>query len=120
MAFFKKTTKEEKKEEQQIVPAGTALKTVGASSALIIKRPHISERASDEAAQGVYVFDVDTKATKPQIRSAIKALFKVTPIKVRTVTVHPRKILVKGRPGVRSGGKKAYVHLKKGEKIEVV
>jgi len=120
MALFKKTTKQEKKEEKQIVPAGPVLKTVGASSALIIKRPHISERASDEAAKGVYVFDVETKATKPQIRSAIRALFNVTPVKVRTVTVHPKKILVKGRPGIRSGGKKAYVYLKKGEKIEVV
>ena len=86
----------------------------------VLRRPHISERASDFAAKGVYTFKVSPKATKREIRAAVAALYKVAVEKVRTVTIHLKKITVKGRPGVRSGGKKAYVYLKKGEKIELL
>lgn len=123
MALFNLNKKKKETDGQSpkaIVPVTAKVLGSFGVNTLAIKRPHISERASDVAAQGVYVFDVDSKATKPQIRAAIVALFKVTPVKVRTVTIHPKKIIVKGRPGVRRGGKKAYVYLKKGEKIEVV
>jgi len=121
MALFKRNTKKEatEAEPKKAVALSSATGT-GSVNTLVVKRPHISERASDEMAKGVYVFEVATNATKPQIRAAIAALFKVTPVKVRTVTIHPKKITVKGRPGMRTGKKKAYVYLKKGEKIDVI
>jgi large subunit ribosomal protein L23 len=128
MALFGRKSKKEptqerpKEERKALAVSPTVLKTVatGGTHTLAIRRPHISERASDEAAKGVYVFEVAPHATKPEIRAAVAALFKVTPIKIRTVTKHAKTIMMKGRPGTRRGGKKAYVYLKKGEKIEIV
>jgi large subunit ribosomal protein L23 len=100
------------------VPARTNAAPGAIRDAAVLRRPHISERASDAAAKGVYVFRVSPNATKPQIRAAVSATYKVTVEKVRTVTAHPKRIIVKGRPGVSGGGKKAYVYLKKGEKID--
>ena len=102
------------------VPARTSTAPGAVRHATVLRRPHISERASDAAAKGVYVFRVSPKATKPQIRAAVSALYKVTVEKVRTVAAHSKRIVVKGRPGVSGGSKKAYVYLKKGEKIEAM
>lgn len=90
----------------------------GAVHTDVLRRPHISERASDHAAKGVYAFRVSPHATKLQIKAAVAGLYKVTVEKVRTVTVHPKRIIVKGKRGVRRGGKKAYVYLKAGERID--
>lgn len=99
-----------------------ALKHVEATSVRldVLLRPHISERASDSAAKGVYVFKVTARSTKPQIKAAVAALYKVTVTKVSIVSIHPKRITVKGKPGIRIGSKKAYVYLKEGEKIEIV
>lgn len=97
-------------------PARTA--SNGVVRADILRRPHISERASDHAAKGVYAFRVSPDATKSQIGAAVAALYKVTVEKVRTVTIHPKRVTVKGRRGIRGGGKKAYVYLKPGQRID--
>ena len=126
MSFLnlRKTKKEEKLEPRKLAVKEAARPAVVASARSFrydaLRRPHISERASDHAAKGVYVFRVSPDATKSQIGAAVAGLYKVTVEKARTVTLHPKRIIVKGKPGVRSGGKKAYVYLKKGEKIEVM
>ena len=86
----------------------------------ILHRPHITEKASAGAEKGVYVFDVAKSATKREIAKAVAALYKVTPVKVAIVAIPRKQIIVKGRSGMSGGGKKAYVYLKKGEKIEIV
>src|SRR5213595_261454 len=68
-----------------------------------------------------YAFRVDTAATKPQIRTAIEALFKVTVTDVRTLVVRARRRTggLSGRTGRRSAWKKAIVTLKEGDAIAV-
>lgn len=87
----------------------------------VILRPRITEKATMHSEQGVYAFDVADGANKPQIMQAIRSLYKVTPRKVRVV-VFPSKIKRSartGKRGVKSGGKKAYVYLKRGETINL-
>lgn len=87
----------------------------------VLLRPRITEKAAlgaDKA--GVYVFEVASRATKAQIAGSIKATYKVTPVKVRTVTMKPAAVFVRGKRGMQKGGKKAYVYLKKGDKIELL
>lgn len=121
---LRKKKTEEKTPTKKLVPVAASSSPKSAPvtgvNLAVLLRPHISERASDSAAEGVYVFKVAKMATKPQIKAAVSALYKVTVEQVRIVNVHPKKITVKGKPGVRSGSKKAYVYVKKGEKIEVV
>jgi large subunit ribosomal protein L23 len=86
----------------------------------IIKRPRITEKASMKAERNVYAFDVASTATKKTIAMATKELYNVTPVKVRVVTIPSKQVFVRGKWGVKGGGKKAYVYLKKGETIEFV
>ena len=69
------------------------------------------------------VFKVDPRATKQQIAKAIEEIYsakKVKVTKVNTVTVHPKKRTVRGRPGQRAGYKKAIVSFEAGDQIEEV
>lgn len=91
-----------------------------ASSALLSVR--VTEKATDLAGTNVYVFNVALNATKPQVAQAIRALYKVTPVAVRMVSV-PRKDVRHARRGVvgtSNLGKKAYVQLKAGDTISLM
>ena len=93
-----------------------------ANYASVLVRPRITEKATFATEKGAYIFDVACSATKVQIKEAVTHYYKVTPRKVNIVTV-PQKLVqsrFRGRHGVVSGGKKAYVYLKDGDSIEVV
>ncbi len=86
----------------------------------IIKNPRVTEKASFAFERNVYTFDVAPSANKSEIEKAIFTLYKVKPVKVN-VLVNPRKrVSTRGQNGVRGGGKKAMVYLKKGDKIEFI
>ncbi len=89
-------------------------------SGSIIKNPRITEKASVLSMGACYTFDVATDATKNEIAQAVKALYKVTPRSIRTVTIAKKAVFRRGKLGMTTGGKKAYVYLKKGDKIEVL
>lgn len=86
----------------------------------IIKNPRITEKASFHAEQNVYTFDVTENANKAEIKKAIFSLYKVHPIKVNILKVQEKQIMSKGKKGIKSGGKKALVYLKPGDKIEFI
>lgn len=85
----------------------------------ILIRPMITEKASLKAEHSVYVFEVTKSANKKEILKAIKEIYKITPVKVTTVTIPQKRVVVRGKRGKKAGYKKAYVYLKKGEKIEI-
>ncbi len=92
-------------------------------SGSILKNPRITEKAAILSGVNAYTFDVANDATKSEIIKAVKTLYKVTPTAVRTLKVPSAPKAPKGRrgkPGATSAGKKAYVYLKKGDKIEVL
>lgn len=84
----------------------------------IVLRPRITEKATALSSGNVYTFEIDKKATKKQVTAAIKAFYKITPIKVNIVKNPAKKVFIKGKKGMVSGVKKAYVYLKDGDKIE--
>ncbi|HEX4840467.1 MAG TPA: 50S ribosomal protein L23 [Rhabdochlamydiaceae bacterium] len=68
-----------------------------------------------------YVFLVDKNATKPEIASAVEAIYADKNIKVigvNTITNKPKARTVRGRKGMKPGFKKAIVTLKAGGVIE--
>lgn len=88
----------------------------------ILRRPIITEKTSYQSGKlNQYVFEVDRKATKTQIKEAVEALFDVDVVRVN-VTNAPakrsrrrnRRLLVR-----RPSYKKAIVTLKPGETIDV-
>jgi large subunit ribosomal protein L23 len=77
----------------------------------IIKRPIITERTSDLMANKKYVFEVDLRANKTEIKQAIEAIFKVKVTNVNTLRM-PAKPKRYGRhSGYTSIWKKAIVSL---------
>ena len=123
MALFNKTKEKEVKTEtdqKKSVSSDSKLSTAENRELLILKNPRITEKASIVTDRNVYVFDVDRKANKKMIEDAVKAIYKVTPRKVRTTRIPTKKTFVRGNRGTKGGGKKAYVYLKKGDKIEVL
>ncbi|MBU1046364.1 50S ribosomal protein L23 [Patescibacteria group bacterium] len=85
----------------------------------ILVRPRVTEKATISAEDNVYVFDVAIDSNKIQIKEAIKHLYNVEPVKVNIVSIPAKKIVYRGKKGVKARGKKAYVYLKEGDKISI-
>ncbi|HXK40076.1 MAG TPA: 50S ribosomal protein L23 [Candidatus Paceibacterota bacterium] len=105
----------------------SATKTLKASVAAgrvspsILRRPRITEKATAASGLNVYTFDISMSANKRTVAGAIKDVYNVTPVKVRTVAIPAKRVT--SRRGVRgktARGRKAYVYLKKGDTIELV
>lgn len=86
----------------------------------LIKGPRITEKSAIAADKGRYTFNVKDDANKNEIKKAIKMMYKVDAVKVTITQVKPKTVVRRGKVGVKSGGKKAVVYLKKGDKIEFV
>jgi large subunit ribosomal protein L23 len=86
----------------------------------ILKNPRITEKASRASEQNVYTFDISSSANKTEIKKAVFALYKVHPVKVNVLSIPRKKTMSKGKAGMRGGGRKAFVYLKKGDKIEFI
>ena len=84
----------------------------------VIRRPLITEKSTTlKETQRTVGFEVHRDATKPEIKKAVETLFGVKVEDVRVANVHG-KVKRQGRHmGKRPDWKKAYVVLKKGEKM---
>ena len=65
------------------------------------------------------VFKVAPRATKPEIKAAIEALFNVKVTNVNTIVSKGKTKRWKGKPYQRSDVKKAIVRLAEGQSIDV-
>lgn len=86
----------------------------------IVVKPMITEESSAAfQARGEYVFEVHPDATKPQIREALKQLFGVNAVSVRTMQMRRNAVARARTRGVTARWKKAIVTLKDGESLAV-
>ncbi len=89
--------------------------------ATVLLKPRITEKAALSADKSnVYVFEVSTDATKKEVIASIKDAYKVTPTSVRLLAIPRKEVFRRGKSGIKGGGKKAYIHLKKGDKIDII
>ncbi len=122
MALFSRDKKDNKEEAStKKAPAAQGPK-VERDLSSVIMRPRITEKAVGQNEKNVYTFIVARSATKYTVADAVKALFKVTPVKVNIVNKTPRQFMSrsKGRIQSEKGMKKAYVYLKEGDRIDLV
>ena len=84
----------------------------------VIRRPLITEKSTTlKETQRCVCFEVHRDATKPEVKKAVETLFSVKVQQVRVANVHG-KVKRQGRySGQRPDWKKAFVVLKKGEKM---
>jgi len=86
---------------------------------IIIKKPLITHKTTKLAKENVYVFYVDSRANKKEIKSEVEKLFKVNVIDVRTVNLKRRERGVTKYKDIRQRVKKAYVKIKEGQQINI-
>jgi large subunit ribosomal protein L23 len=86
---------------------------------LITLKPVISEKSMQLATTSTYMFDVSPSANKPLVAKAVKEQFKVDVIQVRIAIIKGKVKKFKGVVGRRKDNKRAYVTIKKGQKISV-
>jgi large subunit ribosomal protein L23 len=77
----------------------------------LIKRPVITERTSDFMEHRKYVFEVDLKANKTEIKQAIEQIFKVKVVGVNTLRMPAKPKRYGKHSGYTSEWKKAIVQL---------
>ena len=86
----------------------------------IVKAPVITEKAAKLAQdKNQYVFKVDSRANKIEIKQAIEKLFNVKVEEIRTLNVKPKKKRVGRYSGLTNRTKKAIVTLAAGQQIEL-
>jgi large subunit ribosomal protein L23 len=85
----------------------------------VIKKPIITEKATMASENGAVVFQVAMDSTKVTIKEAVEAIFGVKVKAVNTTITKGKAKKFRGRPGVRSDKKKAYVTLEEGNSIDV-
>jgi large subunit ribosomal protein L23 len=119
--FGTKKTDAAKKDVVAKEPQAVA-KTMPKDVASALVKPRITEKAALLLEKNVYTFEIPKGATKYDVRDAIKSLYKVTPTQIRIVNRVPRHYMskMKGRKMMVHGLRKAYVYLKKGDRIDLV
>ncbi len=84
-----------------------------------LKKPHISEKATDLAERGFYTFKVEKGSNKREIKEEVEKKYKVTVTSVRVVNIPSKKRRVGRTEGTKKGYKKAVVKVKKGQVIDL-
>ncbi|QPC87844.1 50S ribosomal protein L23 [Mesorhizobium sp. NBSH29] len=85
----------------------------------VIVSPAITEKSTMASEQNQVVFNVAKKASKPEIKAAIEALFGVKVMAVNTLVRKGKVKRFRGTIGRQSDVKKAIVTLADGQSIDV-
>lgn len=93
-------------------------KSVMAST--LLRQPHISEKASNSAGTGVYIFRVFPQANKIAVKQAVEELYGVTVESVRIINTKSKTRRLGKILGNVPGYKKAMVRLASGSKIDII
>ncbi len=85
----------------------------------IIRKPLVTEKSTQlKDSSNQYAFEVDRKANKIEIQSAVERLFKVKVVDVRTSNVLGKMKRLGRKYGKRPDWKKAIITLKEGDRID--
>lgn len=85
----------------------------------VISAPVVTEKSTRGSEHSQVTFKVPVKATKPEIKAAVEALFKVKVSRVNTLVQKGKTKVFKGTKAFRSDEKKAIVTLEEGQTIDV-
>lgn len=85
----------------------------------VLRRPLITEKSTVLASQSKYVFEVDPRANKNQIKEAVELAFSVTVTAVNTMNVRGKQRRFGRGIARQPDWKKAVVTLAPGDEIEL-
>jgi len=102
--------------QEKLPPANKKLLTPYAN----LQKVHVTEKATMVAEQNHYTFVVSARATKIEIKKAVKQTYGVDAQRVHVIHMPSKKTRLGKTKGVKPGFKKAVVKLKKGQSIEIL
>ncbi len=82
----------------------------------VIKSPVITEHSADLMMDKKYTFEVDPRANKTEIKTAVESAFNVKVVKVNTMNIKGKLKRMGQHAGYRSDRKKAIVQLSEDSK----
>jgi large subunit ribosomal protein L23 len=85
-----------------------------------LKSAHITEKASDLIKKNQYIFKIESRANKTEIKKAVEEIFKVNVTAVNIINIPAKKKRLGKISGWKKGYKKAVVIIKEGQKIEAL
>ena len=89
-------------------------------SYIVVKEPHISEKSSILAEENKYVFKVEARSNKPEIKKSVEGIYGVNVLSVKIIKAPAKKRRLGKTEGFKKGFKKAVVTIKEGQKIEIL
>lgn len=89
-------------------------------SIILIKQPWITEKAVMGGALRKYIFVVDKKANKPEVKKMIEKIYSVKVADVNITNMKGKSKRLGKSIGKTSGFKKATVTLKEGNTIDIM
>jgi large subunit ribosomal protein L23 len=116
-AVEKKKVKNKKDASKKKVEKSKA--RVESNAYRVLINPLISEKTTDLGQENKYVFKVSKKANKEEIKQAIKDVYGIKPLSVKTVNVIGKKRRYGRVLGKTSDYKKAIISLPEGETIQI-
>lgn len=119
MGLFKRTKTEETTKAATEPKSATLSLRAGAVASDVILRPIVTEKSAHLAATGQYIFEIDPRANKIQVKHAIRSMYSVMPTSVNIQNLDGKDVRYGRTRGTRRNWKKAIVTLPKGKKIEV-
>ena len=84
-----------------------------------ILSPAVTEKATSLSEYNKVVFKVHKGASKSSIKRSVEKIFKVNVIKVNTINLKKKTIIVRNKKAFKPGYKKAIVTLKNGQSIDL-
>jgi len=85
----------------------------------VLRRPLVTEKNTVQNELGIYVFEVDQRADKTEVKKAVEKAFNVKVASVRTAVCRSRRRVVGRTLAPTKYWKKAFVRLASGQKIKL-
>lgn len=111
--------KKEKKAEPTPAKPQKARRTAGFSYD-IVKKPHISEKATLLSEKNQYVFDVYQNANKTEVKKSVEGIYGVDVLSVNMIKIPAKKRRLGKTQGFKKAFTKAVVKIRDGQKIEIL
>ena len=105
-------------EKEKVKEKKTALKT-DIFKKPVLKSNYITEKSTVLEKENRYIFKVSKDSNKTEIKKDIEKRYKVNALSVKVINVKRKKRRVGKYQGWKKGYKKAIVHIKEGQKIDL-
>jgi large subunit ribosomal protein L23 len=86
---------------------------------LILKKPVVTEKSTEMNQASKYVFEVDVRANKMDVKNAVQSAFDVTVLKVNIMNIKGKKKRFGPKIAKLPNRKKAIVTLSQGDSITI-